>query len=166
MSDINTESVTLNGNSVKLIPPNPNDSPEKKVWVIEEKLFPKTGLQTTTKSSLKASQVALCENALKKVSREHPEFFGPNMANGGNLKISMMFVHRAALKPYVSNRKKANDYYVNGELLAQHIRNEILLKLPTMDDLLEEIPSELKSKNDSEKVRHISKKKKSTYLHT
>ena len=149
MSDLNIESVSLNGNCVKLIPPNLNDYTEKNmVWVIEEKVFPNTGIPTTTKSSLKANRVALCENALKKVSREHPEFFGPNMANGGNLKISMMIVHRAALKPSFSNRKKANEYYVNGELLAQHIRNEILPKLPSMDDLLEEMPSELKSKNE------------------
>ena len=112
--------------TIKLIPPNQNDS--EPFWRLQEL---ENDIVTTIYGRIADTDVKKCENAMKKVSKSHPEFFGPDKAVGGNLKISLMFVYQAALSRNHSNlneknrMEEADKYYVQGQHLARLIRFEM-----------------------------------------
>ena len=112
--------------TIKLIPPNQNDS--EPFWRLQEL---ENDIVTTIYGRIADTDVKKCENAMKKVSKSHPEFFGPDKAIGGNLKISLMFVYKAALSRTDSNFSDINDmemadkFFVQGQHLARLIRFEL-----------------------------------------
>ena len=119
--------------TVRLTPPNSKFHVPIPYWaLLKHGSDPFWMLEKLDKSSfpimrltLKVHDVEKCENALKKVSRKHPVFFGPDKAIGGNLKISMMFVNYAALVWNVMGVKNAETFYKQGEKLAKLLREEI-----------------------------------------